>query len=129
MTDPHGYFVYEASAVPTKTLLRGANPWVVIIIIGIMGISTPLHAGEYGKAVAYNLKRGIKNVIGSPLEIPVTIQDYHEQAGPPFIRHMIGFAGGTFRMVARFGSGAWDLVAAWIPNLQKGLPVKPETFF
>jgi hypothetical protein len=29
----------------------------------------------------------------------------------------------------RFGSGAWDFVAAFLPGHQEGMPVDPETLF
>ncbi|MCM8776365.1 MAG: hypothetical protein NC930_08490 [Candidatus Omnitrophica bacterium] len=73
--------------------------------------------------------RGFKNVVGAPLEIPITIQDYHKKEGRPVIRHIAGLIDGVFQGVVRFGSGAWDFIAAVIPDHQEGMPVDPETLF
>lgn len=86
-------------------------------------------SGSYGENMKNSLLRGVKNIIGSPLEIPITIQEYHEQAGKPVVRHVAGFVDGLFQGVVRFGSGAWDFVAAFIPGHQEGMPVDPETLF
>ena len=90
--------------------------------------ATGPHSG-YFAAMKHDFVRGFKNIIGSPLEIPITIQEYHEKAGRPVIRHFYGFVDGCFRTVTRFGSGAWDWFAALIPGAQDGFPVKPETLF
>lgn len=86
-------------------------------------------SGDYVENMKRDLLRGVKNVIGSPLEIPITVQEYHEKAGRPVIRHIAGLLDGGFQMATRFGSGAWDFVAAFIPGHQQGMPVDPETLF
>ncbi len=73
--------------------------------------------------------RGVKNVLSSPLEIPITVQAYHEKAGYPVVRHTAGFFDGVVKFVERAGSGLWDLITMWIPGDQEGLPPKPETLF
>lgn len=79
---------------------------------------------------AYNWGRGTKNIISSPMEIPLTIQKYHAQPGRPVIRHFAGFIDGTFRMCSRSGSGLWDMVwAGPVPGAQDGAPVAPEVLF
>lgn len=84
----------------------------------------------YFQAMKHDWVRGLKNVVGFPLEIPVTIQKYHESAGYPVVRHLAGFTDGVFRAIVRAGSGLWDLVpASLIPGIQEGLPVSPETLF
>ena len=88
-----------------------------------------MSSGDYVENMKHDLLRGLKNVVGAPLEIPITIQEYHEKAGRPVIRHLAGLIDGTFKMVVRFGSGAWDLLAALIPDHQEGMPVNPETRF
>lgn len=73
--------------------------------------------------------RGFKNIVSSPLEIPVTIREYHAGKGLPVVRHLGGAVDGTFRTLLRLTSGAWDLVAGWVPGAQDGFPVEPETLF
>ena len=86
-------------------------------------------SGDYKENMKHSLVRGLKNIVGAPLEIPITIQEYHEREGRPVIRHIAGLIDGSFQMLVRFGSGAWDLVAAFIPEHQEGMPVDPETLF
>lgn len=73
--------------------------------------------------------RGFKNIFGAPIEIPYTIQQYHEERGRPGIRQTAGFIDGSFRMIRRLGAGAWDLTGGLIPGYQEGIPMEPETFF
>ena len=73
--------------------------------------------------------RGLKNILSFPLEIPITVQEYHESTGYPVVRHAAGLADGIFQAVSRLGSGFWDFPASIIPGIQEGLPVKPETLF
>ncbi len=86
-------------------------------------------ADEYGKLLRRDLRRGTVNLLTFPLEIPIAVQDYHEQSGLPFIRHTVGMAEGMGRSVMRLGSGLCDFAAAFLPGLQKGIPVQPETLF
>jgi hypothetical protein len=85
---------------------------------------------SYFSDMQHTLVRGVKNVLGHPLEIPITIQEYHESAGYPGIRHLAGLTDGLFQALARLGSGIWDILpASVIPGIQEGLPVQPETLF
>lgn len=95
----------------------------------LAGTAASAPSGTYLENMKGTLLRGVKNVLGSPLEIPITIQEYHEGAGRPVIRHMAGAIDGLFRMVVRAGSGAWDFIAALIPGHQEGMPPDPETLF
>ena len=89
----------------------------------------PAHAG-YFKNWAYDWTRGVKNIVSFPLEIPITIQEYHEGPGYPVVRHLAGLADGLFQGIERLGSGLWDIIPAGIfPGIQEGLPVTPETLF
>lgn len=85
--------------------------------------------GNYFKNLGRDFVRGLKNVISSPLEIPITIQEYHEKPGHPGVRHIAGFFDGAVQCVERAGSGLWDFVVMWIPGDQEGLPPNPETLF
>ena len=87
------------------------------------------NSSGYFKNMGQDYWRGLKNVITGPLEIPITVQDYHEQAGAPVIRHLAGFVDGTFRALTRMGSGLFDFMAGVLPGYQEGFPVKPETLF
>lgn len=89
----------------------------------------PAASGDYQENMKHDLVRGFKNFFGAPLEIPITIQKYHEGSGRPVIRHVAGLLDGVFRTVVRFGSGAWDFIAAFLPDHQQGMPVDPEVLF
>ena len=111
---------------------------IFVLAITMFCAFTPLYAGggagtqgssTYTTNMKSTLVRGLKNIVGSPLEIPITIQEYHEKEGKPVIRHVAGLVDGSFQTVLRFGSGAWDLVAAFLPGHQEGMPVDPETLF
>jgi putative exosortase-associated protein (TIGR04073 family) len=107
---------------------------LIMSLILVFGLLVPrVFAESEGDSYQSNMERdfvrGFKNVLGSPLEIPITIQKYHEGAGRPFVRHMAGFFDGMFRMIARAGSGVWDFLAAFLPGNQEGLPPDPETLF
>ena len=117
-----GSMVYEAGATAGAEQAAAAPQTPKTIWVGESRWS-------YFKNMKRNFVRGSKNFVTSPLEIPITIQEYHEQAGLPLIRHLAGFADGTFRMIARAGSGLWDFFSAFLPGNQDGLPVKPETLF
>jgi len=84
----------------------------------------------YFANMANDWRRGITNIVSSPLEIPITVMNYHrEDKNPPVIKHAAGFFDGIIRTVARCGSGIWDIVVSFIPGDQEGAPVKPETLF
>ena len=105
------------------------NAFLRIILAALILFPSSVYAGSYCQNMKHDLSRGFKNILSSPLEIPITIQEYHESAGYPVIRHTIGFFDGTFRMIKRAGSGLWDFVVALIPGDQEGLPLNPETLF
>ena len=86
------------------------------------------HAG-YWKNLGYDWTRGAKNAVSCLAEIPITIQNYHQGAGYPVVRHLTGFADGLFKAVGRAGSGLWDFPAGLMLGIQEGLPVTPETLF
>ena len=103
-----------------------------ILWLAIFGLSifpAMAHAG-YWADMKRDWVRGFKNIVSFPLEIPITIQEYHEAAGYPVVRHLAGFADGFFQAIARLGSGIWDILPASIlPGIQEGVPVQPETLF
>ncbi len=102
------------------------------ILLCLLLLASPAFAAEgdsYGKNFVRAWKRGFTNVLTAPLEIPVTIQEYHEKAGRPVIRHTAGFVDGTCQMIERAASGLVDVFAAFLPGMQDGIPVKPETLF
>ena len=75
------------------------------------------------------LVRGFKNIVGAPLEIPVTMTQYSRGDGRPVIREIAGFFDGVFRMGAREANGLFDAVMSFVPGEQDGYPVQPETLF
>ena len=102
-----------------------------LFIILILTVLFPVQAhASYFSEMKRDWGRGLKNILSFPLEIPITVQEYHESAGYPVVRHAAGLADGIFQAVSRLGSGLWDLVpASIIPGIQEGLPVTPETLF
>ena len=101
----------------------------LLLIIMLAFSVTPAFASEYTDNMQYTLTRGFKNIISCVLELPITIQEYHEGPGKPGIRHIRGVFDGVFQTVIRAGSGVWDILAAFIPGQQDGMPVDPETLF
>ncbi|MBN1687950.1 MAG: hypothetical protein JW893_02520 [Candidatus Omnitrophica bacterium] len=101
----------------------------VLLVLILAASVTPAFAGEYQDNMQKDFVRGFKNVIGGWMEVPITIQEYHQGAGRPVIRHISGALDGLFQTVVRTGSGMWDFIAAFIPDHQQGMPVDPETLF
>ncbi|MBI3313188.1 MAG: hypothetical protein HYZ83_03010 [Candidatus Omnitrophica bacterium] len=83
--------------------------------------------GGYWDNLGKAYKRGFTNILTSPLEIPITIQEYHEKSGRPVIRHLAGLLDGALQTITRLSSGGWDLFAGWVPGIQEGIPPTPET--
>lgn len=110
--------------------LMKAKTLVLLSAVFFMAASSA-SAGEASYPVQFGraLKRGLTNAVTAPLEIPITMQEYHEKAGRPGLRHAVGFVDGTAQLVERFGSGVFDIISAPIPGQQNGVPVKPETLF
>ena len=107
--------------------------WILGFAISVLVFlpARPAAAGEgtYFGNMKRDLGRGLANIVTSPLEIPITVQEYHEKSGRPLIRHTAGFFDGSMQFVERFGSGFWDLFYAFVPGDQEGLPPTPETLF
>ena len=81
----------------------------LMVILSFVACAAPAFASEYTDNMQSAMVRGVKNVLGSPLEIPITIQEYHEGEGRPVVRHIAGAVNGTFQGLVRLGSGMWDL--------------------
>ncbi len=92
-------------------------------------LNSSAFANSYSENMRHTLKRGFKNILTSPVEIPIGFQEYHERAGWPFLRQSAGILVGAGNMILRLGSGVVDLGAAFIPGAQRGLPVTPEVLF
>ncbi len=104
------------------------NPLLLLVVMTLLFPSSA-HAG-YWKNLGYDWTRGIKNMVSFPLEIPITVREYHQGTGYPVVRHLAGFVDGLFQGMERLGSGAWDIVPASVfPGIQEGVPVTPETLF
>ncbi len=94
----------------------------------------PLCAAQeqsYLTQLGHTFTRGVKNVVSFPWEIPTAIKEHDakDDGNPRVFRDTAGFFDGSFRALERFGCGAWDMVWAFVPGNQEGLPLKPETFF
>jgi len=102
----------------------------LFLCLGLIFVASSAFAGaEYQGNLETGLSRGIRNIIGAPLEIPVTIHKYHLGEGRPVIRHTAGFFDGTVRMVAREVNGIVDTLFVFLPGEQEGLPLEPATLF
>ena len=105
--------------------MKKISGWLLLMMLSA---ALPLSANEYTTQMKRDIVRSTTNLVSSPAEILVTVQKYHrEHPAPPVIREMAGFVDGLFRFVTRFGSGAWDAQAAFIPGDQEGIPPSPET--
>ncbi len=100
--------------------------WVGIVLAASGSVSAGV---EYQSKLEQGLTRGFKNIVGAPLEIPVTIAHYNAGPGRPVIRHVGGFFDGFFRMVEREVNGLFDTVLVFLPGEQDGHPMTPETLF
>ena len=102
---------------------------ISLLFLLVMTLVFPASANAgYWQNMGHDWTRGLKNIISFPLEIPITIGEYHE--GYPVVRHLAGFTDGLFQGIERLGSGLWDIVpASLMPGSQEGLPVTPETLF
>ncbi len=86
--------------------------------------------GTYFGNMGRNFKRGFVNMISSPLEIPITVKQYHyEKEGAPVLRHFAGIIDGSAQTALRLGSGAYDVLVAFIPGEQDVAPLEPGTLF
>lgn len=84
---------------------------------------------EYQGKLNSGLSRGVRNILGAPLEIPVTIHKYHNGEGRPVVRETAGLFDGAVRMVAREVNGIMDTLLVLLPGEQDGIPLDPETLF
>jgi len=109
------------------------NIWIKLAFILVMSLmlqaSSALAEEEnwYIENWKYDFKRANKNVLSSPLEIPVAIDKHAERKGLPFVRHITGLGEGSVEAVSRVMNAAWDYVFMWIPGSQEGAPLDPET--
>lgn len=102
--------------------------WIMMVTsIPLAPAGEPGYFDELGRA----FNRGVKNVVSAPWEIPYTIGQYDQKndGNSIFFRETAGLFDGIFRTLTRFGCGAWDMLWAFVPGEQDGLPLKPETFF
>ena len=101
-----------------------------IFLLSQQPVSRAEERGYWGQ-LGYTFSRGIKNVISSPWEIPYTIRQHEQKddGNPVLFRDTAGLFDGLLRTLTRFGSGTWDMVWAFVPGNQEGLPLEPETFF
>ena len=113
--------LYSNGVIPMKKILAG-------LLFLILCASRPLDAREktYTEQLRRDVVRSTTNLVSAPAEVLTTVQKYHREPGPRVFREMAGFVDGVFRVITRFGSGAWDAFAAFIPGMQDGLPPDPE---
>lgn len=86
-----------------------------------------LTQAEYESGMKNTLDRGYRNVLFSPGEVIIGIQDNTKPGTIPVVNVLWGCGIGILKGMRRLGSGGWDLIAAFIPHQQQGMPVNPET--
>ncbi|MDD5085065.1 MAG: hypothetical protein PHE61_03360 [Candidatus Omnitrophica bacterium] len=86
-----------------------------------------LTQAEYEANMKKTLDRGYRNMLFSPGEVVIGIQDNTKPGTIPVVNVFWGFGMGLLKGMRRLGSGSWDVVAAFIPHQQQGMPVNPET--
>lgn len=100
------------------------------ILAGVLSVCGSARAEDnYFKNMGRDLGRGTVNMLSSPLEIPITIGEYHDGPGYPVVRHVAGLSDGVVQFIERFGSGFWDYLVAFVPGAQDGLPPDPPMLF
>ncbi|MBU3759307.1 MAG: hypothetical protein FGM27_05185 [Candidatus Omnitrophica bacterium] len=103
-----------------------------LLMIVLVTAHAPMGMAESTSAASRmgsELKRGLTDVITSPLEIPLGIQSYHEKPGFSGVRHSAGFVEGTARFLERFGSGVLRIAFAPMPGQREILPSGPKPLF
>ena len=73
-------------------------------------------------------KRGITNVVSGFAELPIAVQEAHGE-GDTTVGYFESAFKGTIRAGLRTASGIWDVPAGFVPGLQGGFPLEPETLF
>jgi len=75
------------------------------------------------------LGRGLGNVVGGPLEIPVTIQKLTASTRDPLTGLFTGLILGAFKAVIRTGTGIYEAVTFLIPCPDDYAPILPPLAF
>lgn len=104
----------------------------VLVLLLVLALGSPRLLADqrnYFQNIGYDYVRGFKNMLSAPAEIVLGVRDYPANGEAGWIRGTRGFFDGSFKMINRFMSGAWDLFAAVIPGYQEGIPPAPETLF
>lgn len=102
-----------------------------LLFLIVIGVQTARAEGQrsYWENIPYNYARGFKNLVSAPAEIVLGIKNYPDSGEAGLIRGSRGLVDGSFKAVNRFVSGGWDLIAAFIPGYQEGIPPTPEALF
>lgn len=116
--------------LPPFTEARVCLLFALALLLALWVPAPAVFAGtEYQGNLERGLTRGLKNIVGAPLEIPATIARHHAGSGRPVIRETAGLFDGLFRTVARAGNGFFDTAFVFVPGEQEGYPMDPETLF
>jgi len=104
------------------------------ILFYSMILTAPVSAGEHRCPIANKIKRGVVNIISSPLEIPKQIH-LSTKKGAKKTPHVAvwafsGLVKGLVNTVARLGSGAWDVFTCNLDIPKNNQPLmKPDYVF
>lgn len=101
----------------------------MVLVVAIFIPVTQADNKGYLANAGHDVVRGLKNVVSFPAELVLTQRDSRYSGDRPFMRYLHGATDGTIRAIQRAFSGTFDLVAAWIPSQQEGMPMEPETLF
>lgn len=112
---------------PVKPAAKTKSTKTVAPAASTSAEQAPLSQAEYEANMKKTLDRGYRNVLFSPGEVAIGIQDNTKPGTIPVVNVLWGCGIGLLKGMRRLGSGGWDLIAAFIPHQQQGMPVNPET--
>src|SRR3989338_4544561 len=107
-------------------MIRLGSIRLALVFITVLAAATPqVKAEGYFTRMKSNFGRGFQNMVMAPVEIFSTVGEYHRESRfPPGISHLVGLGDGAFQAVERFGSGFWEVGAAFVPGKQDDVPLE-----
>ena len=117
-----------------------ARTWMMGMILGLM-VAQPVWATDAGSQspdrfdqaverssgypMLLKLGRGVSNVVGSPLEIPLGIEQQYYRSSDAAAGFVTGLVYGTFKGLARLAVGVFETVTFLFPCRNHYAPILP----
>ena len=106
----------------------------LFLVVALAFSATPAFAGDneatdYINNIGTHLVRGVKNILGGPLEALKTVKEHHEGDGEIIIRHAVGVLDGMLQGAARMFSGVTDVATGFLPGDVTIFQQDPEVLF